>query len=161
MVRGENLYTSGIVLVTPLELDVLEEPGAGRVRVTVRDAITRAFVPKVQVKVIGSGNANFLSGETDLRGVYLAEGVNGQAAVVARKGTAQFAFYRGTTSLAVPAVPRGTLDPAGQSLGIPSLEQNLRQLNGENQMRNSIRLQDRYKAPEPNAKAGAAAGGFK
>ena len=161
MVRGENLYTSGIVLVTPLELDVLEEPGAGRVRVTVRDAITRAFVPKVQVKVIGSGNANFLSGETDLRGVYLAEGVNGQAAVVARKGTAQFAFYRGTTSLAVPAVPRGTPDQAGQSLGIPSLEQNLRQLNGENQMRNSIRLQDRYKAPEPNAKPGAAAGGFK
>ena len=54
MVRGDDLYASGIVLVTPLELEVLEEPESGRVRVTVRDARTKAFVPKVQVKVIGS-----------------------------------------------------------------------------------------------------------
>ena len=32
-------------------------------------------MPKVQVKVIGSDNADFLSGETDLRGVFVAEGV--------------------------------------------------------------------------------------
>ena len=38
MARGENLYASGIVLVTPLELEVLEEADSGRVRVVVRDA---------------------------------------------------------------------------------------------------------------------------
>ena len=57
MIRGENLYASGIVLVTPLEMEVLEEPpitapGAvaypGGVRVTVRDARTKEFLPKVQ-----------------------------------------------------------------------------------------------------------------
>src|SRR3954462_10904691 len=57
MVRGDDRYTSGILLVTPLELQVLEEPESGRVRVTVRDARTKAFAPKVQVKVIGSDNA--------------------------------------------------------------------------------------------------------
>src|SRR5437879_445416 len=95
MIRGDNLYTSGIVLVTPLELEVLEEADSGRVRVTVRDAHTKDFLPKVQVKVIGSDNPSFLSGETDLRGVFVAEGVRGQVAAVARKGTGQYAFYRG------------------------------------------------------------------
>ena len=69
---------------------------------TVRDAATGDFVPKVQVKVIGSGNADFVSGETDLRGVFVAEGVSGEAAAVARKGAAQYAFYRGTTPLGDP-----------------------------------------------------------
>ena len=43
MVRGDDLYASGIVLVSPLELEVLEEPESGRVRVTVRDARTKAL----------------------------------------------------------------------------------------------------------------------
>ena len=85
MVRGDNLYASGIVLVTPLELEVLEEPASGRVRVTVRDARTKDLLPKVQVKVIGSGNPQFFSGETDLRGVFVAEGVQGQVTAVVRK----------------------------------------------------------------------------
>ncbi len=45
MARGRDLYASGIVLVTPLELEVLEEPESGRVRVTVRDAATKDPVP--------------------------------------------------------------------------------------------------------------------
>src|SRR5438309_12106855 len=61
MIRGDNLYTSGIVLVSPLELEVLEEPESGRVRVTVRDAGTGDYAAKVQVKVIGSDNPGFLS----------------------------------------------------------------------------------------------------
>ncbi len=40
MVRGEDLYASGIVLVTPLEMEVREEPASGRVRVRVADART-------------------------------------------------------------------------------------------------------------------------
>ena len=59
--------------------------GAGRVRVVVRDARTKDLVPKVLVKVIGSNNPSFFSGQTDLRGVFVAEGVNGQVTAVARK----------------------------------------------------------------------------
>ena len=96
MIRGDNLYASGIVLVSPMEMEVLEEPAAGRIRVAVRDARTKEFLPKVQVKVIGSDAPQFVSGETDLRGVFIAEGLRGLVTAVARKGTAQYAFYRGT-----------------------------------------------------------------
>ncbi len=105
MIRGENLYASGIVLVSPLALEVLEEADAGRVRVTVRDAKTKDPVRKVSVKVIGSENPTFLSGQTDLRGVYVAEGVRGQVTAVARRDTAQYAFYRGTTRVGPRPVP--------------------------------------------------------
>ncbi len=61
-------------------------PADGRVRVTVRDAQTKDFLSKVQVKVIGSENPQFFSGETDLRGVFVAEGVQRGVTAVARKG---------------------------------------------------------------------------
>ena len=160
MIRGDDLYTSGIVLVSPLELEVLEEPTSGRVRVTVRDAATKEFVPKVQVKVIGSGNRDFLSGDTDLRGVFLAEGVQGEAAVVARKGAAQYAFYRGATPLAAPAPAPSTPANASGAQGAP-LEQILRMQNGANQLQCIDRLQKRYQAPQGGGMGGAAAGGFR
>ncbi|MAG92463.1 MAG: hypothetical protein CMJ48_01750, partial [Planctomycetaceae bacterium] len=37
--RGENLYASGLVLVSPLELQIQEDAVSGRVRVTVKDNI--------------------------------------------------------------------------------------------------------------------------
>jgi len=175
MVRGGNLYASGIVLVTPLELEVLEE-AAGRVRVTVRDAATGDFVPKVQVKVIGSGNTDFVSGETDLRGVFLAQGIKGEAAAVARKGTAQYAFYRGSTELGEAAVvkeapPTPTDDQSKKPEAVApsnaaaqqSLGDNLKSINSSNQLRNYERLENRYKAPAPGpqGQGGAAAGGFR
>ncbi len=46
MVRGDDRYASGILLVSPLELQVLEEAESGRVRVTVRDARTKARAPR-------------------------------------------------------------------------------------------------------------------
>ena len=165
MVRGENLYASGIVLVTPLDIDVVEEP-AGRVRVTVRDAATGEFVPKVQVKVIGSANGDFISGETDLRGVFLAEGIRGEAAAVARKGTAQYAFYRGKTALGQEQEHAAAAkEPAGvpaDNATTQSLDDNLKMFNSANQLRNIDRLEKRYQAPAQGApQGGAAAGGFR
>ena len=106
MVRGENLYASGIVLVTPLELEVLEEAGA---RPGPRGGARRAtkdLVPKVQVKVIGTREPELLRGETDLRGVFVAEGVSGQVTAVARKDAGQYAFYRGKSQVGTsPKIP--------------------------------------------------------
>ncbi|HEX8204170.1 MAG TPA: hypothetical protein VF590_27075, partial [Isosphaeraceae bacterium] len=150
MVRGDEHYASGIVLVSPLELEVLEEPGAGRVRVRVRDARTGDPVPKVQVKVIGTDNPAFLSGLTDLRGVFLAEGVRGLVTAVARKETNQYAFYRGTTPVgappATPALQTGSeASPASPGSGSsPTLDENLKGLNRSNQERQIDRLQKRY-----------------
>ncbi|MGE3818335.1 MAG: tetratricopeptide repeat protein, partial [Isosphaeraceae bacterium] len=162
MARGDNLYASGIVLVSPLELEVQEDAEAGRVRVTVRDAVTGDLVPKVQIKVIGSRNGNFLSGETDLRGVFVAEGVRGEATAVARKGTAQYAFHRGERSLGAEPPQAGA--PAAQPArpAAPQLEENVKMLNDANQMRQMERLEQRYKAmPAPGMQGGAAAGGFR
>jgi tetratricopeptide (TPR) repeat protein len=164
MVRGEDLYASGIVLVTPLEMEVLEEPASGRVRVRVRDAETRESLAKVQVKVIGSENTGFLSGETDLRGVSVAEGVRGQVTAVARKGSAQYAFYRGTGYVGAAPTPPAPSSGASaapalqQAAEAEALDKNLKDLNTSNQMRQIERLEQRYGG---DRKKGAAAGGFK
>jgi uncharacterized protein YfaS (alpha-2-macroglobulin family)/TolA-binding protein len=168
MVRGGDLYASGIVLVSPLELEVLEEPGNGRVRVAVRDALTRAPVPKVQVKVIGSNNGTFFSGETDLRGVYVAEGVLGQVTALARqdapdrKDAPRYAFHRGTVGVGAPPPPP-TPAPAdkpaeAKQMQDQSLELNIKLQNNDNRMRQLERLEQRYNAPAP---AGAGVGSFK
>ena len=68
-------------------------------RITLRDARTKNLLPKVLVKVIGSENPTFISGATDLRGVFVAEGVRGMVTAVARKGDLEYAFYRGSTYL--------------------------------------------------------------
>jgi outer membrane protein assembly factor BamD (BamD/ComL family) len=148
MVRGEELYASGIVLVSPLELEVLEEPDASRVRVRVLDARTRAFVPKVQVKVIGSNNPNFISGETDLRGIFVAEGVNGQVTAVVRAGKDQYAFHRGKTFLGPPPVPGivpQTPEPGANAPVAAPLGQNVQMQNSMNRESQLRRLEERYK----------------
>ena len=159
MVRGDDRYASGILLVSPLELQVLEEAESGRVRVTVRDARTKAYVPKVQVKVIGSGNGAFFSGETDLRGVFVAEGVRGQVTAVARKDSNQYAFHRGTTHVGPPpAAPNAPAEgKPQQGVTEPSdLRQNVRGLNTINQDRQRQRLEERYKGQDQGVKAKSA-----
>jgi len=155
MVRGGDLYASGIVLVSPIELEVTEDPGAGRVRVVVRDAESGNFVAKVQVKVIGSNNPGFTDGRTDLRGVAVAEGINGQVTAVARVGTGRYAFYRGTQPVGVTQrqstflnksfAPDRPAPPAKTENG-ETLEQNLKNLNLQNQTRGIDRLQNRFGA---------------
>ena len=48
--------------------------------------ITDKYLPDVHVKVIGSGNEDFVSGQTDLRGVFVADGIQGAATVIAQAG---------------------------------------------------------------------------
>ncbi len=152
MARGQDLYASGIVLVTPLELEVLEEPEAGRVRVTVRDAATKDPVPKVQVKVIGSDNPAFFTGQTDLRGVFVAEGVSGQVTAVARAGASRYAFYRGETTIGsrppIARAPSPTeTEPSAAKPGMmgqgQSLIENLQKLDASNAAEGANRLQNR------------------
>src|SRR5262249_49917202 len=149
--------------------EVLEDAAAGRVRVTVRDARTKDFMPKVQVKVIGSDNPQFISGETDLRGVFVAEGLRGVVTAVARKGTSQYAFYRGTNYVGqpeqpnkgVPAAPPGqTGAKLGETQVDQSLDANLKMQNSANSMRQIERLQQRYEQPAGKP-PGAAAGEFR
>ncbi|MGB1130022.1 MAG: tetratricopeptide repeat protein, partial [Haloferula sp.] len=96
--RGDDLFTSSMVLVTPLKLEIQETPSAGSLRVNVRDTVDEGYQAKVHVKAIGSNDSEFKSGDTDLRGIFVAEGLNGAATVIARQD-GRYAFYRGTNHL--------------------------------------------------------------
>ncbi|WP_165074525.1 MG2 domain-containing protein [Paludisphaera rhizosphaerae] len=173
MIRGGDLYASGVVLVSPLEVDVLEEAPAGRLRAVVRDARTKAPASRVQVKVVGSADPEFRSGETDLRGVFAAEGLHGQATVVVRKGISEYAFHRGKAYLgpqpepiATPGLIREQRDEIQKGVNnVPfspnqALDANIQSLNRGNNLKQIERLQNRYAVPAEQP-PGAAAGGFR
>jgi tetratricopeptide (TPR) repeat protein len=103
--RGGSLHTSGLVLITQLELDVHSDPQSGRIRVQATSTVDQRYLHEVDVRVIGSANNSFTSGETDPRGIFVADGVRGSATVIARHGQAHYAFYRGTQLLAQPSAP--------------------------------------------------------
>jgi hypothetical protein len=89
---------SGMVLRSPLKLEVDEDAVSGRVRANVVNAATGRYENKAHVKVIGSEDQQFISGDTDLRGIFIADNIHGTATVIARKGD-QYAFYRGAAAL--------------------------------------------------------------
>ncbi|MBD3181659.1 tetratricopeptide repeat protein [Candidatus Poribacteria bacterium] len=93
--RGDELFTSGLVLLTPLKMEVQEDAVSGRIRVNVRDVVDDLYKEDIHVKVVGSEDQIFKSGETDLRGIFTADDIRGKATVIARSGKDQYAFYRG------------------------------------------------------------------
>jgi len=100
--RGDDLHASGLVLLTPLAVEVQEDAASGRVRTTVKDQVRDRYVNDVHVKVIGSRNDDFVSGATDLRGVFVADGIHGRSTVIAQAEPARYAFFRGQADLAPP-----------------------------------------------------------
>ena len=52
--RGDDLHASGLVLVTPLAIEVQEDGPSGRVRTTIKDRVADKYVTDVHVKTIGS-----------------------------------------------------------------------------------------------------------
>ncbi|MCA8982073.1 MAG: hypothetical protein KDC14_18725, partial [Planctomycetes bacterium] len=102
MVRGGEQFASGLVLISDLALEVDSDTHDGRVRVQVMDRSTGAFERDVDVRVIGSGNEEFVSGRTDPRGLFVADGIVGSGTVIARAGDRRYAFRRG-----VPGSPDG------------------------------------------------------
>jgi tetratricopeptide (TPR) repeat protein len=95
VIRGDDIFTSGLVLITPLSIEVQEDPVSGRIRVNVFDTLRQLYPDSVHVKVIGSNNTEFVSGDTDLRGIFIADGIQGIPTVIARDKSNRYAFYRG------------------------------------------------------------------
>ena len=120
--RSENLYASGLALVSPLDLLVQEDVKSGRVRVSVKETTKDKFVGDVHVKVIGSANNDFESGETDLRGLFIADNVKGTSTVIAVAGDDRYAFYRGKTSLQNARTPAPNAAPSDR-FGAPAAQE--------------------------------------
>ncbi len=112
--RGDDLYTSGMVLVTPLAVEVQEDAVSGRVRTTVKHSGEDRYLRGVHVKVIGSANDDFVAGQTDLRGVFVADGILGTSTVIAQADGPRYAFFRGRTPLA-PAEAKPAQAPGAQA----------------------------------------------
>jgi hypothetical protein len=116
--RGDDLHASGLVLVTPLVVEVQEDAASGRVRTTVKDVKADRYVNNVQVKVIGSSNDDFVAGDTDLRGVFVADGIHGRSTVIARAESSRYAFFRGQKELAMAVPAPGSVEkPASAAYG--------------------------------------------
>jgi hypothetical protein len=142
------MYASGLLLVTPLAVDAQEDAQAGRVRVNVRDTKTGEFVSKVHVKVIGSESGQFVSGETDLRGVFIADAIRGKATAIVRGEGDRYAFYRGETWLGPPPEAAQAEAEAAkkrvQKLTRGSYLENVVAVNAEQQAVRSQELRDLY-----------------
>jgi hypothetical protein len=93
--RGDDLFSSCLVLITPLKIEIQEDSTSGRIRVNVKNTSKDIFANDVHVKVIGSENSAFTSGETDMRGIFVADGIAGIPTVIARDSQNRYAFYRG------------------------------------------------------------------
>ncbi len=127
------------MLVTPLKIEVQEDAASGRVRANVRGVVASRYVADVHVKAIGSADSNFRDGETDLRGIYIADNLRGKATVIARDAEMRYAFYRGEKWLGAPAPGSPTpvksstqQHKAPSAKGQPGLDyrQNLQMQNG-------------------------------
>ena len=103
--KEDELDSSGMVLLTELEMEVDEDVISGRLRVNVKNSENGRYENKVHVKAIGSQDSEFVSGSTDLRGIFVADNIHGPATVIARKGD-RYAFYRGSAALQPPDAQR-------------------------------------------------------
>ncbi len=95
LARAGARVTHALVLRDSLRLDVTQNPSESRIRVTVRDSRGRP-VPGARVLLRGSESSRFLAGNTDLRGIFVANEVDGTVTVVGSHQGA-FGLFRGGT----------------------------------------------------------------
>jgi hypothetical protein len=153
MLRGGDLFASGIVLATSIDLEVMEDTAAGRVRVAAREVGTAKPLAGLQVKLSATHSPGFRDGATDLRGVFVQDGLLGQATIVVRQSAGRYAFFRGKSPLGgamtqgfqVNSLGRPNVNmPAQAADKSQSLDQNLRGLNLQNSQRQMERLDQRF-----------------
>jgi alpha-2-macroglobulin len=101
--RSGERDASGMMLLSELELRADEQAESGRVRLFLSNRSTGEPVGRAHVKVVGSRDGQFQSGDTDLRGLFAADGVQGRVTGIARSREAgrgdHYAFYRGAAEL--------------------------------------------------------------
>jgi hypothetical protein len=97
LIRGGPRLIHSLVLTGSLATEVTEDFDEGRVRVTVRKNGGRP-VPGAQIQLKGSENDRFIAGRTDLRGIFIADDIEGAVTVIAHH-QGSYGLYRGTEEL--------------------------------------------------------------
>ena len=126
-----------------------------------------SYVSDVHVKAIGSRNSDFVSGQTDLRGVFVGDNLTGTSTVIAQADGGRYAFFRGTQELGPPPQHIPPAANARRKLlrpGRKNQRHRARQAhrvvvgtiaasNGDIQMRNDTILDNNYKQLNKGVKA--------
>jgi len=162
--RGDSQMTSGLVLLTTLELETHEDVTNGSIRVQLRDTARNAYVADADIAVYdSSGSAQPQKGRTDPRGAFSANGIHGHATVVVKLGDNRYAIHRSATPLMPPQMaqtpaPQPTngsprLQPAAPAAGKPlskddylfNVKSRFTDLNDDNKAAWSKKLQNEGK----------------
>ena len=101
LARGGDQVAHSLVLTDALKLEVTEIPDAGRARLAVRDGGGRAL-PGARVQLKGNENQRFTAGHSDLRGIFVADSLEGTVTAIAKHRGA-YGLYRGDTAVRVYA----------------------------------------------------------
>jgi hypothetical protein len=134
--RGDDLHASGLVILSPLSLAVHHDAESGEVRATVKNAVENRAERGAHIKIIGSRNTEFVSGSTDLRGIFVAQGIRGSATVIALVEPSRYALHRGAGDVA-PAgptvhveLPPTAVVAGGAAIGTDAAEQRIKAVLG-------------------------------
>ncbi len=92
--RGDYLHTTGLILITPLKIEVQEYPKDRELRVNVSDKKSGDYIDSVHVKAIGINESDFKSVMTDLRGVWKTDDITSPSTIIAKDPKGRYAFFR-------------------------------------------------------------------
>ena len=106
MARGGDQHASALILVSDLEVQV-QDYANGQVRVQAFNAKTGKYLHDVDVRALGTSNGRIQVGKTDRRGLYVTDGVQGKATIIARLDRKHYAFHMGTKELREPRQTEG------------------------------------------------------
>jgi hypothetical protein len=98
--RGDSQMSSGLVLVTTLELETHQDAQNGSLRAQVRDTARGAYLADAEMAVFDSSSTTApQKGRSDPRGAFTASGIAGHATLVVKHGESRYAIHRSATPL--------------------------------------------------------------
>jgi hypothetical protein len=111
--RGDDLYASGLLLISPLEIESHFDSATGQVRVFIKDTTHGKYLSDVQVKLLPRETAGQVGvvGTTDFRGVFVGR-CTAAATIVAQSSGGQYAYM--TTAPTTGEVRQAIASTAGQ-----------------------------------------------